>query len=92
MTLTNFDYVSILERISDKENMVQIYKLTNNNYEKLQLFRIINVENHSNDVVKKFINETFHIENEYMMQLNPHKYDFVPEHIINECSKILLGE
>jgi ABC-type Mn2+/Zn2+ transport system ATPase subunit len=89
--LANFNYVSILKRISDKENMLQIYKLTNNNYEKLQLFRIINVANHNNDVVKKFINETFHIENEYMMQLNPHKYDFVPEHIIDECNKILLG-
>ena len=28
-------------------------------------------------VLQKFVNETFHIENEYVMQLNPHKFDNV---------------
>ena len=60
-----------------------------NNYEKLQGYRIINNENHESDVIKKFINELFHIENEYIMQLNPRKYDFVPEHIIVECDRSL---
>jgi hypothetical protein len=42
-------------------------------------------DKHDNDVIMKYINESFHIENDYIMQLNPHTYDFVPEHIVREC-------
>lgn len=84
-----FDYQGILEKINNREGMIAAYKAAQNNYEKLQLYRIINNENHESDVIKKFINESFHIENEYIMQLNPRKYDFVPEHIIIECDRSL---
>lgn len=87
----SFDFTSILGRMNDAKNMVSVYQSTDNNYEKLQLFRIINNGNHENNVIKKFINETFHIENEYLMQLNPIKYDFVPEYIIAECNVVVLG-
>lgn len=83
--INSFDYQVLFDRVSDRAAMIEAYKAAGNNYEKLQLFRIINNENHENDVIKKYINESFHIENEYIMQLNPHKYDFVPEHIIAEC-------
>lgn len=84
-----FDYQNLLAKVNDRAAMVEVYKVAGNNYEKIQLFRIINNENHENDVVRKYINESFHIENEYIMQLNPHKYDFVPEYIISECDKAL---
>jgi len=35
--------------------------------------------------VKKYINETFHIENEYICQLNPSEYELIPEFIVQEC-------
>lgn len=84
-----FDYQTLLSKVSDRAAMIEAYKAAGNNYEKLQLFRIINNENHENDVVKKYINESFHIENEYIMQLNPHKYDYVPEYIVAECDRAL---
>lgn len=87
--INSFNYQTLLEKVSDRAAMIAAYKAAGNNYEKLQLFRVINNDNHENDVVKKYINESFHIENEYIMQLNPHKYDFVPEHIIDECDKSL---
>ena len=65
--------------------MIDLYKLTNNSYEKLQIYRVINDDNSDNKVVKKFINETFHIENDYLFQLNPCKYNVIPGYIINEC-------
>ena len=40
-------------------------------------------------VINKFINETFHIENEFIMQINPCKYDIVPEYIIDECNGLI---
>ena len=71
----SFEYFSLLARINDAINMISIYNQTSNNYEKLQLFKIIHNHNHENDVIKKFVNETYHIENEYVMQLNPHAFN-----------------
>jgi ABC-type Mn2+/Zn2+ transport system ATPase subunit len=87
--IQSFNYQAILDTVNDREAMIAAYKSADSNYEKLQLFRIINNDNHESDVVKKFINESFHIENEYIMQLNPRKYDFVPEHIVAECDSSL---
>lgn len=87
--LPTFEYDICLTKILDENALAAAYKLAGNGYEKLQLFRIINKENHENDVVKKYINESFHIENEYIMQINPHKYDLIPEHIIAECDRAM---
>jgi hypothetical protein len=69
--------------------MLELYRNSGSNYEKLQIYRIIFDEdkNSGNAVVKKFVNETFHIENDYLFQLNPRKYDTVPQYIIEECDK-----
>jgi len=87
-----FDYGQILAKLNDDDAMRALYAATSNRYEKLQLFRVITEGNdvgEVDDVVQKFINETFHIENEYIMQLNPHKYDPVPEYIVRECNRLL---
>lgn len=89
MKLASFDYTTLLTAVLDDDLMKAAYTSATNGYEKLQLFRIIHNDNHDNDVVKKYINESFHIENEYIMQLNPHKYDSVPEYIIAECDQAM---
>ena len=60
------------------------------NYEKLQIYRIMFNDNSSNNVIRKFVNETFHIENDYLFQLNPCEFDTVPQYIIDECDKEVL--
>lgn len=40
-------------------------------------------------LIRKFINESYHIENEYVMQLNPHKFESIPEYVIAECERLL---
>jgi hypothetical protein len=40
-------------------------------------------------VIQKFINEAFHIENNYIYQLNPTKYPVVPQYVIDECDKFV---
>jgi ABC-type Mn2+/Zn2+ transport system ATPase subunit len=88
--IPNFDYCSILAKLNDKNQMLSLYKNTTNNYEKLQMFRIID-EQHDSAVIKKYIDETFHIENEYVMQLNPCKYEIIPEFIVQECDTLLFN-
>lgn len=89
--IQTFEYGRMLSRLLDDDDMLGIYKTAGSNYEKLQIYRIINTGKHlhENDVVSKFINEAFHIENEYLMQLNPRKYQTTPQFIINECDQLL---
>lgn len=84
-----FDYISILERINDTSEMIGVYGQCGSDYEKLQIFRVLN-GTHENNVVKKYINESFHIENEYICQLNPCKYELIPEFIVKECDEYFL--
>lgn len=85
--IIDFDYESILSDLIDQRKMVKIFREAKNNYERLQLYRIIFNGNNDNDVVKKFVNETFHIENDYILQLNPCKFEIIPKYIIDECEK-----
>jgi ABC-type Mn2+/Zn2+ transport system ATPase subunit len=84
LKIPDFDYRIILSKLTNNSEMIDVYKACRNDYEKLQIFRIIN-DTHDNNVVKKYINETFHIENEYICQLNPSKYGLIPEFIVQEC-------
>jgi hypothetical protein len=87
--MPSFDYRTILAKLSDAEYMKKSFREATCNYEKLHIFRISHGDFPESDVINKFINETFHIENEYIMQLNPRKYEIVPAFIIDECFKIL---
>lgn len=89
--ISGFNYDTCLDFLKDDSKVINLFNGTNNNYEKLQLFRIIMEGKmiQENDIITKFINETYHIENEYVMQLNPLKYDPVPQYIIDECNATL---
>ena len=61
--------------------------------EKVQIFRIasaLDPDAQGGDAAfRKFVNESYHIENEYVMQLNPRDFDAVPEHVVQLCSELL---
>jgi ABC-type multidrug transport system ATPase subunit len=86
--LSAFDYAAQLALLLNDSAMKAAYASASNGYEKLQLFRVIN-DDHPNYVVKKYINEAFHIENEQITQLNPHKFDWIPDYIVAECNNAL---
>lgn len=86
--ISEFDYKKLLELVTNDESMIDLYNKTESNYEKLHLYRII-FENKTDmiesDIIQKFINEAFHIENDYIYQLNPRKFQMVPHFVISEC-------
>jgi energy-coupling factor transporter ATP-binding protein EcfA2 len=82
-----FVYSVCFQNVNDNNELIRLYEKTTNNYEKLQIYRVLNNDNHENRTIRKFINETFHIENDYIYQLNPCKYQTVPNYIIKECDK-----
>ncbi|MFM0019512.1 AAA family ATPase [Paraburkholderia azotifigens] len=89
-----FDYTAVLTIINDKSEMMRRFQTATVGYDKLQLFRIYK-EIHQprvseeDSILQKFVNESFHIENEYVMQLNPHRFDYVPEYVITECERAI---
>ncbi|MER9243127.1 AAA family ATPase [Mesorhizobium sp. M0633] len=85
--IAEFDYDDLVKQLNNIAAMKAKFLRTDVGYEKIQLFRI--VREHDDDIITKFINESYHIENEYVMQLNPHKFESVPEYVIDECTKLL---
>lgn len=88
--ISDFDYDTEYQKTQNMTVLKELYQNSGSNYEKLQIYRIMFNENSSNSVIKKFVNETFHIENDYLFQLNPCEYDTVPQYIIDECDKDIL--
>ena len=87
--MPSFDYNHLLGKLSDVDYMKKAYQEAEYNYEKIQIFRVLQDDFPESDVITKFINEAFHIENEYIMQINPCKYEIVPSFIIEECDKLV---
>lgn len=88
--IADFDYNREYHKTQDVNTLKELYRNSGSNYEKLQIYRIMVNENNSNSVIKKFVNEAFHIENDFLFQLNPCEYDTVPQYIIDECDKEVL--
>lgn len=85
--LNGFSYSEILERTKDSNTLRTLYIASENGYEKLQVFRLLGFDV-ENSVIQKFINETYHIENEFISQLDPAKFDTIPEYVVAECDKL----
>jgi energy-coupling factor transporter ATP-binding protein EcfA2 len=84
------DYPSLLALFKNEDQIKALYHASQNGYEKLQLTRILlDIEAVDNSVVRKFINETYHIENEFIFQLDPSRFDLIPEYIVKECDTIV---
>lgn len=92
--IPGFSYASILAEIKDRAGMVGRFMGATVGYDRLQLFRIFKDihapgNGEQDSILQKFVNESFHIENEYVMQLNPHKFDNIPEYVVQECERIV---
>lgn len=86
--IEDFDYSKFYNEIYNEEKLSALYFAETNEYLKIQLFRALFEVNPSKeikeeDVLVKFINESYHIENDYAYYLDMIKYETVPEYIIN---------
>jgi ABC-type dipeptide/oligopeptide/nickel transport system ATPase subunit len=86
--ISDFDYNELIDQIMNDEIMIKLYHDTSSNYEKLHIFRVLygeKLRTEETTIIAKFINEAFHIENDYIYQLNPCEYQLVPQYVIDEC-------
>jgi len=89
--ILEFDFNIIHKQIIDKDFMINLFTSTISNYEKVEVFRMIwsNFDIKLPDEIMKFINETYHIENSYLFQLNPYTFNNVPTYIVEACKRVI---
>ncbi|MBO5947459.1 AAA family ATPase [bacterium] len=87
--LNGFSYSEQIARVIDFDILKQLYCDCDSNYEKLQIFRIVFENAELNDVVKQFINKTYHVENDFIFQLDPAEYDTIPQYIVEICDNMI---
>lgn len=87
-----FCYATEYTEFWDPQTMIERYNSCDKGYEKLQIFRSLSEHfgcdaSDMNDAVfAKFINETYHSEMEYILQLNPREFEIVPFYILHRCN------
>ena len=91
--IMDFDYIQVLEQYYNKRNILNLYKQEQNNYLKSQIFRayleISNKRGKLDDVVLKFVDEIYHIENDYSYSLDLIKFDTIPNFIIKKIDSFI---
>lgn len=91
--IPSFDYDDLLSQLKDRDVLRTKFGATNVGYEKVQIFRIasaLDPDAPGGDAAfRKFVNESYHIENEYVMQLNPREFDAVPDHVVQACADLI---
>ena len=97
--IPDFDYDELKNSVYTKEGIKNLYAIETNAYLKVQLFREMNEILSHNEVRitqmdsawYKFIDETYHIENDYLHFLDIIKFNIVPSYIIDNVDEIVSG-
>ena len=90
--IPDFQYEKYLGMAKDDGALLSAYKGATSNYEKLQIFRIVHGVENCESVMKKFVNESYHIENDYLFSLSPLQYETVPQYVIDGLNSELSRE
>lgn len=94
---SDFDYNGLLNNEFASEKLIEKYESEKNNYYKVQLFRAYYAQrnklnkglNKKDPIIKKFADESFHIENDYSHCLDYRKYDIVPHHVMEKIDEYM---
>ncbi len=84
--ISGFDYSMVYARTKIISEMITLYYCSSSGYEKVQVYRLIKDEDmERGSALKKYVDETFHVQNDYLFQLNPREYKIVPQYILDYC-------
>lgn len=95
--IPDFDFEFLKDNVYITPKLKQLYLEESNSYFKIQLFRAMREIEKSNEIEiskldtawYKFIDETYHIENDLLHFLNLKKFNIVPEYILNKVDSIM---
>ena len=87
--IEDFDYDTLCSYARCNANLIRLYDEAQSNYEKLQIYRMLFDPTREEHIMRKFLNEIYHIENDYLFQLDPTRYNSIPNYIISECDRAI---
>ena len=97
--ITDFNYQSALEKFQAK-SLIEMFEREEKSYFKLLILRAYTEQSEDvrrrikdfNDVLRKYIDETYHIENDYLYSLDVRKFDIVPQQYQCEAERFIEEE
>ena len=91
--INEFDYMEVLNKYYNKEYILEKFFKEDNNYIKSQLFRIYLEISGERDCLDnnllKFIDEIYHIENDYIFTIDLIKFDTIPDYIMDKINEYM---
>ncbi|MBR2587675.1 MAG: hypothetical protein IKD77_00510 [Bacilli bacterium] len=95
--IEDFNYDVLLKNKYTKENLLNEFFMENNNYIKSQIFRVyLEITNKretlKDDNLLKFIDEIYHIENDYIFSLDLIEFDTIPDYIMTKIEDYMSHE
>lgn len=92
--IEDFDYVSTVNNYYNKEYIIEEFFKESNNYIKSQLFReyleVSGERNNLDNNLLKFIDEIYHIENDYIFTIDLIKFDTIPDYVMERINEFML--
>lgn len=97
--ILGFDYNSVLEQCTP-ENLMERYANEESSYIKMLILRTYTEQDgeardrlrQTNDVLRKYVDETYHIENDYLYSLDVRRFNIVPDHYMIDAERYVANE
>jgi hypothetical protein len=97
--ISNFDYVALRTQFAP-QGLIERYSRELSAYIKMLILRAYTEQvrearerlRKTNDVLRKYIDETYHIENDYLYSLDVRRFNIVPDNYISEADAFVSSE
>lgn len=95
----DFDYAAVLAQCAP-QCLMERYPNETSAYIKMLILRAYTEQNAEarerlrkyNDVLRKYVDETYHIENDYLYSLDVRRFNIVPDNYIADAERYVAGE
>lgn len=97
--IPDFDYATVLAQCTP-QCLMERYLSERLPYIKMLILRSYTEQNaearerlrKTNDVLRKYVDETYHIENDYLYSLDVRRFNIVPDHYITDAERFVSNE
>ena len=97
--ISDFDYTAVLAQCTP-QCLMERYKTEPSAYIKMLILRAYTEQDSEarerlrkyNDVLRKYVDETYHIENDYLYSLDVRRFNIVPDNYITDSERYVADE
>lgn len=97
--ILDFDYAFVLSQCMP-QSLMERYSTEQSAYIKMLILRVYTEQDgearerlrKTNDVLRKYVDETYHIENDYLYSLDVRRFNIVPDHYITDAERFVANE